>query len=190
MSLKQLNYRKPRQFGASLIEVLVAMLVLSFGMLSLAGMLSFSVQLPKLSAYRAAASNLAATHAEKVRANPVAFAANSYTSSLTYDGTFSALASTTDCVYPNCTPTTLATLDKNATEQAARLELPAGGVILKCSPSPCTQSSSADLWIMWQEPSTFATLDANNSDNCPTEVTGNNSFSPKPRCLYLRFKVQ
>ena len=36
------------QIGASLIEVLVAMLILAFGMLSLSSMLSLAVQLPKL----------------------------------------------------------------------------------------------------------------------------------------------
>lgn len=184
-----MKHRKPHQLGASLIEVLVAILILSFGMLSLAGMLSFSVQLPKLSAYRAAASNLAATHAEKVRANPNAFANNLYTSSLSYDGTTNSIA-LSDCAYPNCTEATLATMDIAATQRAARIELPAGGMIMKCGASACTKTSYADLWIVWQEPTTFATLDANASDNCPTEVTGNSSFNPKPRCLYLRFKVQ
>jgi type IV pilus assembly protein PilV len=189
--MKPMNTRHPHQLGASLIEVLVAILILSFGMLSLAGMLSFSVQLPKLSAYRAAASNLAATHAEKVRANPEGFANDKYTSSLSYNGNFTPLTSTssTDCSYPSCDSTSLATLDNNATKQAARLELPAGGMIMKCSASPCTRSTYADLWIVWQEPTTFATLDANSSDNCPTEVTGTYT-SPRPRCLYLRFKVE
>lgn len=188
MPMKPMNSRPPHQLGASLIEVLVAILVLSFGMLSLAGMLSFSVQLPKLSAYRSAASNLAATHAEKVRANPEAFASNLYTSSLSYDGTFATL-SLSDCTYPNCTSSSLATMDIAATRQAARIQLPAGGMIMKCGASACAKTSYADLWIVWQEPTTFATLDANSSDNCPTEVTGTYT-SPRPRCLYLRFKVE
>ena len=183
-----MTHCKPHQHGASLIEVLVAILILSFGMLSLAGMLSFSVQLPKLSAYRSTASNLAATHAEKVRANPEAFASNLYTSSLSYDGTFAAL-SLSDCAYPNCTSSSLATMDIAATRQAARIQLPAGGMIMKCGASACAKTSYADLWIVWQEPTTFATLDANSSDNCPTEVTGTYT-SPRPRCLYLRFKVE
>ena len=51
------------QTGASLIEVLVAVLILSFGMLSLGGMMAYGVQLPKLAAYRADAATLAARRA-------------------------------------------------------------------------------------------------------------------------------
>ena len=71
-----------KQTGASLIEVLVAILILSFGMLSLGAMMSFGVQLPKLSGYRATATSLAAGYTERVRANPNAFTNNLYTAAL------------------------------------------------------------------------------------------------------------
>lgn len=61
------------QSGATLIEVLVAILILSFGMLSLGAMMSFAVQLPKLSGYRSTATNLASSYVERIRANPIGF---------------------------------------------------------------------------------------------------------------------
>lgn len=176
------------QNGASLIEVLVAILILSFGMLSLGGMLSFSVQLPKLSGYRANASNIASSHIERIRANPNAFANNLYTSTLSYDGTTANIA-LADCAYPNCTEASLATMDIAASNRAARSDLPAGGMIMKCDTTTCTKSSYGNLWVVWQEPSTFAAFNPTNSDNCPTEVTGAN-FNPAPRCLFIRFKVE
>jgi type IV pilus assembly protein PilV len=172
-----------------LIEVLVAILILSFGMLALGAMLSFAVQMPKLSGYRATATNLAAAHVERIRANPEGFKTIDYTAALSYDGTFDALY-LDDCVYPNCIVATLARMDNAATNQAVRLALPAGGMMLQCDPSPCTTTSNSygNLWIVWQEPSTYAALNPTSSDNCPAEVTGTYT-EPKPRCLYVRFKI-
>ena len=54
-----------QQRGATLIEVLVAVLILSFGLLSLGAMLSYAVQLPKLSGHRMIATNIASDHIER-----------------------------------------------------------------------------------------------------------------------------
>ena len=173
---------KRKQSGASLIEVLVAILLLSFGMLSLGAMLSYSVQLPKLAAYRATASNLASSHIEKIRANPTA----DYAAVLSYDGTFGIPdVSASLCTYPACTSATLATMDTADTQQAVRMSLPAGGLMVTCATAPC---QAGELWMVWQEPSTFAALNPSNADNCPIEVTGTYT-TPKPRCLYVRFGI-
>ncbi len=191
--MKNLKYT---QTGASLIEVLIAILILSFGMLSLGGMLSVSVQLPKLSAYRATATNLASSHVERIRANPDAFVNGSYVSGLneTSDWSFSTIALTNPCQFSGgtqCTSTTLAAADINEFRNAVRRELPAGDTIVKCSDSPCLKTSYGELTVVWQEPSTLAALDATSADNCPSEVTTlYASPKPKPRCLYVRFKVE
>jgi len=181
--------RHPRQSGASLIEVLVAILVLSFGMLALGAMLSFSVQAPKLASFRATAAILASSHVERIRANPDGFSADAYTSALSYDGTTVDIA-LADCVYATpCTTSTLAAMDNAATNHAARAELPAGGMLMKCDPSPCTKTSYGNLWILWKEPSTISLL-GSSSDNCPTTDASWSGLDPKPRCLYVRFKVE
>ena len=187
--MKPAPFNRPRrlQVGASLIEVLVAVLLLSFGMLSLAAMTSFAVQLPKLSANRATAANIASDYVERIRANPGAFQVNSYNANLSYDGTFNNVA-LSDCAYPACTQATLATMDFKAIQNAARGALPAGGMLMKCENTPCGVNGHGNLWIVWQEPTTFAAFDSTNSDNCPTEVTSTYT-SPQPRCLYVRFKV-
>jgi type IV pilus assembly protein PilV len=197
------------QIGASLIEVLVAMLILAFGMLSLSSMLSLAVQLPKLSAYRATAANLASSHVERMRANPEGFAnpdgvtGGSYTAALnetTWDVTTPAVATPptgADCSFAGtqCTPTTLAIADIYAFRNTIRRELPAGDMITKCTnpttgaaAAPCLRTSVGELWIVWQEPSTFALLDSS-AGNCPAEATTAYS-NPAPTCLYVRFKVE
>jgi len=175
------------QLGASLIEVLVAILILSFGMLSLGAMLSFSVQMPKLSGYRAIATNLAADHIERIRANAGEFVAGTYNSGLSYDGTFNTI-NLANCTYPNCSSTQLAAMDIAATRSAIRIELPAGGLMVNCDGGVCGVNSYGNLWVVWQEPNTSVALNATTSDNCPTEVTETYT-DPAPRCLYVRFKI-
>ena len=178
------------QAGASLIEVLVAILLLSFGMLSLGSMMSFAIQLPKLASYRATAANLAAGHIERIRANPTEFqkSNSAYTVSLSYDDTSNDIP-LVDCLYPACAPSTLATMDNAATQRAVRLALPAGGVLVTCDTGLCSAASYGNIWIVWQDPSTFAALDPSSSDNCPTQVTQTYTTPPKPHCLYVRFKI-
>ena len=181
---------RPRQSGASLIEVLVAILILSFGMLSLGAMMSFGVPLPKLAGYRATASSLASDYVERVRANPNAFTTNLYSAGLTETSawSFSDIA-LSNCAYPACTEATLATMDIQASRRAVRRALPAGDLMMKCDAAPCTQTAYGNLWVVWQEPSTFAALNPASSDNCPTEVTTVYT-APAPRCLYVRFKIE
>lgn len=175
------------QGGSSLIEVLVAVVILSFGMLSLSGMLAYAVQMPKLAAYRAAAANLAAGHIERMRANTTGFANQTYKETMSYNAD---LPSVTPCTYPDCTADTIAALDKNETSLAIRRELPLGGMRTTCA-GACTELAG-DIWIVWQEPATFAALNPENSDECPT-ATDEPAFtafeSPKPRCLHVRFRL-
>jgi type IV pilus assembly protein PilV len=192
---------RPTQKGASLIEVLVAILLLSFGMLALGAMMSFAVQAPKLSAYRASAANLAASHVERMRANPDGFTNNRYTASLN-DSSWSFTqipAPSSPCSYPSCDESTLATgWDIPDARIAVRRQLPAGDMVMWCS-SPadsafpptavtCTKTTQGNLWIIWQEPNTNSLLSAS-SDQCPSFPSGYLGSMPA-RCLYLRFKIQ
>jgi type IV pilus assembly protein PilV len=182
----KISERHGAQRGATLIEVLVAILVLAFGMLALGGMMAYGVQMPKLAGHRATAANLAASHVERMRANPAGFHNGNYATASSYDGTFNAIAAA-DCVYPNCTFTTLADMDVAATQRAVRAELPAGGMLTTCSPAPCAIGSYGNVWIIWQEPATNAALTAGSTDSCPAAVTSTYT-DPAPRCLYVRFK--
>jgi len=185
--------RNPQlQHGASLLEVLVAMLILSFGMLALGAMLSFSVQLPKLAGYRATASTLALSHVERMRANPAEFQKmdGNYTAApLSYDGTFKAIPSA-DCFYDQCSPASLAAMDNAATQRAVREALPAGGMLVTCDAGtgPCGSARYGNIWIVWQDPSTAAALSSTSPDNCPSQVTQSYT-NPVPRCLYMRFQI-
>ena len=192
--MKPLHMNRHQQ-GTSLIEVLISVLILSLGMLALGAMLSFSVMMPKLSGYRASAINLASSHIERMRANPghiTGSAAGGFNNGdydkLSYDGTFNEIE-LTDCAYPACTESSLATMDNAASQRAVRIALPAGGMFMRRDNiSGATSLTVGNLWVVWQEPSTNATLNPSSSDNCPIEITSVYT-NPKPRCLYVRFKL-
>jgi type IV pilus assembly protein PilV len=157
-------------------------------MLSLAAMMSYAVQMPKLAAHRATATILAAGHVERMRANPTGFISGDYVDGMTFNTT---LASVTPCTYPNCTSTSIAALDKNETNTTIRALLPQGGMRVICKGGDCTLKDG-DLWVIWQEPDTSAALNATNTDECP-DPTGQPAFtaftSPLPRCLHVRFHL-
>jgi type IV pilus assembly protein PilV len=172
------------QHGASLIEVLVAMLILSFGMLSLSGMLAYAVQMPKLSGYRASAMSIAAGHVERMRANTVGYAGGSYNDTLTYS-VVGAL-----CSYPGCSAAGIAQLDRAETVRSLNNELLQGGMRMVCNAGDCS-TLEGDLWVFWQEPSTFATFTAASSDECPDPASPP-TFTPfpnQPRCVHIKFKL-
>lgn len=185
--IKMKNKKIYSQHGATLIEVLIAILILSFGLLALGAMLSFSVQMPKLSGYKTIATNIASDYVERIRANTEGYIAGNYSQPLSYDGSFNEIT-LNNCTYPNCTAAQLAGMDVAAIQRKVRAELPAGGILMKCEGGVCNLNSYGELWVVWQEPSTNAVLNATTSDNCPTEVTGTYT-NPAPRCLYVRFKL-
>lgn len=194
-----------KQQGASLLEVLVAVLILSFGLLALGGMLSYGVQMPKLSGYRASATIIATAHIERMRANVDGFRNSEYASAKypTEPHTFGVQSWQTliktvsdggECVYPNCTADKVALIDINETHRALRRELPGfAGLRVTCTGS-CNGLSrpEGDLWIIWSEPTTFASIDGGTSDECP-DPNATPSFSPfpspAPRCLHVKFKL-
>jgi type IV pilus assembly protein PilV len=179
------------QSGSSLIEVLVMTLILSLGVLPLMSMMTYSIQTPKLAGYRAAAVNLAANYIDRIRANPSdpAIAASSAqllpykNKASSYDTAIA--VPTALCDYPDCTTATLVTRDVYEMRIAARRELPAGGVVVSCDTGGC-DNGIGNLWVMWQEPDTFAALIPSSSDNCPKFKK---TPDPAPRCLYVRFKL-
>jgi type IV pilus assembly protein PilV len=170
-----------QQSGATLIEVLVAVLILSFGLLSMGSMLATATQLPRLAANRATAINIANNYIDRMRTNPTGFAAGSYDESTpSFTGNYS-YTSLSDCSYPACTSTSLATMDKAFIKRALKQRLPAGELYLSRD-SATTAPNTGNLWIMWKEPSSMSEI-TGTVDSCPSGVSGN------PRCIYIRFSL-
>lgn len=103
-----------RSGGFSLIEVLVTLVILSFGLLGVAGLMVSGVSNAASSEARSKASQLAADMADRIRANPNA--ALSATSQYI----------TTYTESPPGSPTSIAERDKKAWLEALAAQLPQG----------------------------------------------------------------
>lgn len=180
------------QSGVSLIEILISVLLLSFGLLAVAGMQAYSIAAQRNASNRAVASMLANEFAEIMRLNPSAFNAANYDVAMMPTTATPDLA-VTNCSYPNCTsPALLAATDLNLFERRVRAQLPQGGVQLV---RPVGTTNQAHLWIVWEEPSVFdnnrtaggTTQSAEiSSDNCPDAAK---ALAQLPRCFYAKVEL-
>ena len=100
--------KKNNQIGFTLMEVLVALFVLSIGLLGMAGMQLFSMKSSHNAYLQSQASYFAYDLIDKMRANPIGFANGTYDTAITtIPGTFINCQST----IANCTPNQLATFE-------------------------------------------------------------------------------
>ncbi len=106
------------QFGFTLLEVLVAMVVMAIGMLGIAGMYVHSLQAGRTSQLRTQAVTLAADVADRIRANPQG--------GIQYIG---AGADNGCADLTPCTPVDLAAYDVWLWEQQRDLSMPAGTAV-------------------------------------------------------------
>jgi len=193
--------RRP-QHGATLIEILVSILVISFGILAMAAVQSNSVKFQKTSEYRATATMLAADIADRMRANKQGAIASSNNATSGYSAqnvaTYTPIAANTvgtaaNCgtlssgVLSPCTAGQIATNDLVEWRQRLRLSLPGAGAHI----APYDASRQAiDLWIAWLDPreadsSNAANSIAPNSAECPPAAIWT-AGTNRPHCLYLR----
>jgi type IV pilus assembly protein PilV len=130
-----------RQTGFTLVEVLVALVVMSVGMLGIAALYLEGIRAGRTSLYRTAAVNLASDMADRIRANRNAGAA--------YAGT--GPGADGNCVNgPNdCTPQELADDDwlDWSTQLDNQLPEGAGGEVAVAGPAPLTYT----ITVAWPE---------------------------------------
>ncbi len=176
--------------GATMIEALVAILILSFGLLALGSFLTYAVQLPKLSGNRSVAVVAANDLVERMRAN--SSATLSYVTS-TFSATSTvpnSMPSGSTCSFPNCTAASLATQDVAAVDFNLKRQLPNGGITVTIPGATATVPvlTVGSVWVIWQEPGNFGTFSSGNSDICPDAVTAL-GLAPAPRCVYIPFRL-
>jgi type IV pilus assembly protein PilV len=184
------------QNGSSLIEILISILLLSLGMMGLAGMQAYSVAAQKNAVYRSIASAMANELAEMIRLNATGLNAGNYNiafMSTTVPGppNLTACPGVTDASvnaeeYPFCNSTAnLAAVDITSFQRRVRTSLPIGGVQVVANVVAAPARSTADVWITWQEPGVIVALEGN-ADNCSAAAR---ALATQPRCFYLRVQL-
>jgi type IV pilus assembly protein PilV len=199
--------KRSSEKGSTLLEVLVSILLVSFGLAAMMGMQMYSQAVNKNAVNRGAAITLANELADLMRANPGGFANRNYDLGNTpyfNAATYTPTAAPTPCTYPcGANPITTASVaaaafqvarnDLDYFRQRVRSTLPAGGFHVQTLNVAPVLAEQADIWIIWNEALvlnintttttggvTTTTSREANVDDCPANVTN-------ARCI--RFRV-
>lgn len=126
--------------GFTLIEVLIALVIMSVGMLGIAGLYVHSMQAGRTSMFRHHAVTLAGDVADRIRANPRTV------------GTYALGPVDNNCVDGgiNCTPDQMAQNDIFVWQQQAQNSLPAGQVFIVFNNA--VVPPTYQITVQWNEP--------------------------------------
>jgi type IV pilus assembly protein PilV len=126
--------------GFTLVEVLIALVIMSIGMLGIAGLYVHSMQAGRTSMFRHHAVTLAGDIADRIRANPRA------------GGAYALGGANKNCVDGgvDCTPADMAANDIFLWEQQARDTLPTGTVTIVFDNAAVPPSYA--ITVQWNEP--------------------------------------
>lgn len=140
MSIRQRNIQIRKVSGFTLVEVLIALVIMSVGMLGIAGLYVHSMQAGRTSVFRHHAVTLAGDVADRIRANPRA-------------GPVYALAgANNNCIATgvDCTPTQMAANDIFLWDQQAVDTLPNGTVTVVFNNA--VVPPTYQITVAWVEP--------------------------------------
>jgi type IV pilus assembly protein PilV len=169
-----------RQKGSSLLEVLIAVLIMSFGLLALGGLAAAAQQYVKMAQFQSVGMALASDLGERMRGNVAGFQSDGYVRASAY--------STATVTAPSCAIDTACTVAEMAAKDMAewvnelQRRLPGGDAFVQ---RDTTNTLATDIWILWIDPSTSELSVAANTDCPATALTG----APKLRCMYYRISL-
>lgn len=173
---------KPQQQGLSLVEVLVALLILTIGLLTMAALHASSLKLTKLNQFRTTASEVAQAFGDSVRANADGALAGGYTYS-TAGGGLNAPGNTCTNAALTCTPAQIAAVDVFRARTLASA-LPGGDIFSALNTAAGNNAPTLSVWIYWSPPDTTTLGDqaawASAREQCPPAIQ---ALSPTRFCL-------
>ena len=164
-----------RNDGFSLLEVLVALFLITIALLGTAGMQAYGVKVTQGGQFRAQAVLLGADFMERVEANNVAAVAGSYVATLPT----SPIAF--DCVTSPCTPAKMAAYDLDQFQQNLARQLPAATAKIETEDTGVAGLVRYKLTVNWQERS----FKSKSSATASGEATENFSYTVS-RAIYNR----
>lgn len=178
------------QTGATLLEILVTIMIVSFGLLGIAGQLLAAAKYQQTAQYRNTAYTQMQAMAERIRSNSTVLTngASDATSYLADDGYANAatLPSNPNCGgngQTACTPAQAAQRDVREWRQTLARELPSGrGSLYTVTSGANTALNQRRLYVMWSE------KPQNSDDNLGALPTDSNCPTPRVagiRCLSM-----
>lgn len=184
MIKKAFAKRRFHHKGVSLIEVLIAIVVASIGLLALAGVNTAAIRYTKLSQYRGTATLLANDMAERIRANKAGAAAYVFNSDFATQNTLpSAPGNLCNTSGATCSAAQMAAADLYLWQIRVRDQLPSGSVFIQYQ----NLQSAYDVWLVWRDPAVASDDLVATGLECPTALTV--ASDPSVRCSYFRINV-
>jgi len=181
-------HRGCRQSGVGLIELLVAIVIASLGLLSLAGMQAFAARHARLGQSQAMATHLAQDLGERMRANR----SGSYAYNHSFSEQLASFAPDPDsppsprctAAADSCTSDQMAIADLFDWRLDVRTLLPQGSVFVQ--PDASGDAAGVDVWIAWSEPRGRSGASDRRDSECPPGLALPADASV--RCLYMRIR--
>lgn len=177
---------RQRQHGAGLIEVLIALLVMSFGLLAMARLSSAALLHQKSAQMRLTGVSLVQFYAERARLNVYGFDLGVYDLPLSAEVDDQALPMNSDAVDEDAA-TTVAAADRQAFLRLVSASLPGGDAQVVTRPSP--QARELDVWLLWRDTPSGGdnALDAAAMQPCPKDL--DDSVRDGRSCMHFRVGI-
>lgn len=169
-----------RQGGASMVEVIITLLIVTAGLLGLGSLLINSIKYQKTASQRSEAVQSAYDLSERMRANGLGVTANNYITNDSYSSMESAaLPTIPTCSAVKCTPVEIANIDIADWRRNLAQRLVGGAGNILAGPG-----RSFDVVVMWKERTEVA--DAAFVD--PACPAGGTAPGAGVRCFVVRFE--
>ena len=180
----RLGGRRNLQSGASLIEVLVAVLLVSVGLLGIAGLSGSTYAYNKNAQIRLVGMGLVNDYADRARVNVYGFDLGNYTIAKGASSP-AAVTFTVNEADAKTAAGNVANHDKREFLEAIKNRLPEGTAVVNSLPSATRRGM--DVWLLWKEPqneddSLFKTA----QENCPKSITDNADDKKVYSCMYFK----
>lgn len=155
--MKAMQGRRPKrspQSGLSMVEILVTLTIVAFGLLGLLGLQARALTFQKDSFDRKSAAELVAQLAERMRANHLGFTEGDYDLSFTAAAPNPVLIN--ECAtITACTWTEVATRDLNQWTAELRRRLPLAAAYIRFPPA---ENRMVEVTLAWPEPTQVGQL--------------------------------
>ena len=180
---------KPAQMGTSMVEILVALLVISLGLLGIAGLSAATFGYNKAAQVRLTGLNLVNDYADRARLNVYGYDLGKYAIALADVPAASAVTAAKDAMKAGETVTltaaeNVAAYDRQLFQRTVASRLPQGRAVVASNPT--VNARNLDVWLLWREPTTTTgdSLFGAGQANCPSDLS--DADKAIYNCMYFK----
>jgi type IV pilus assembly protein PilV len=189
--MEKFQHVRKKMDGFSMIEVLIAMLILAFGILSMGGLQLASLKASQMAGNLSTAATLAKEYTELMRSN---WSVSSVTSTVagvnpylfdSGDSSSFAVSTSNACLTASCNTVTVATLQIYDWQQRVASQLPGGRAVVCRDPTP-RSSDGTNRWGCGANNATTVTIKIGWVDKRDKEERGTvtmSAVSPYPQLV-------